>query len=668
MKTAKIGLGDGVTTETTDVFEVSEASTGGRNGIASVLYDVVRSLTRTQKAVLFMVLDVVLISAALAFSLYASPLPEDAPAVSVLMLFALPYAALLGAGVLFALRSPWIPLAAFDAKAIARVAATSVILVAGAVILAALSGFWPSVGTFALFGATVFLLITVSRLILLETVLAIYRRGPETCRVLIYGAGMTGIQLVQAFRTHREIDPVAFVDDNSALHGTTISGLPVYAPLKIAEIARERRIDRVLLAVPSLTPPKQARIARRLQREGLDVQALPSFSQLIGREALIEKLQPVDPQTFLGRAEVQAALNDGPDAYRGRSVLVSGAGGSIGSELCRQLIGYEVKRLVLLELSEFALFTVEQELRSLANETGVELVAVLGSVTDGRRVRRTLVENEVEVVLHAAAYKHVTLVQQNPLAGLTNNVLGTHAMAHAAIEAGVDRFILISSDKAVRPRGIMGASKRLAELVLQDLASRVPEGGGPVFAMVRFGNVLGSSGSVVPIFNDQIRRGGPVTVTHPRATRYFMTIPEASRLVLKAGGMAEGGEVFLLDMGEPVRILSLANQAIEAAGYTVRDDDNPEGDIAIEFIGLRDGEKLEEELFMDGSERPTAHRKIFRVREAALSEIEVADVIRSLRSSLASGDEGIALAMLRRRLETFRGEFEDGDVELSGAF
>ncbi|UWQ18156.1 nucleoside-diphosphate sugar epimerase/dehydratase [Jannaschia sp. M317] len=613
-------------------------------------------LTRRQKSSVFFALDLIIICTALAFTLAVQPLPGDAPDVQSFLIVGIPYVGLLGGALLILLEIPNMRLADFDGPSMGRIAAMSIFLTAATTVLTLLLGSSLPIQFHLMFGISVFMFMTVTRVILLQVVLAIYRRGEKVCRVLIYGAGTTGTQLVQAFRAHHDIDPVAFVDDNHALQGLTISGLPVMTPVRIQEIVKQRRIDRVLLAIPSLSPPAQAQIARRLQKMGLEVQTLPSFSQLIGQEALIDKLQTVNPQAFLNRPEVETPLGEGTDSYKGKTVLVSGAGGSIGSELCRQLLECRPKKLILFELSEFALFTVEQELRTLATDAGVEVSLVLGSVTDPRQVRHVLATHGVQVVLHAAAYKHVSLVQQNPLAGIANNILGTHTLATAAVAAGVERFTLISSDKAVRPKGVMGASKRFAEMVIQDLASRVPDGEGPVFSMVRFGNVLGSSGSVVPIFHEQIQKGGPVTVTHPHVKRFFMTIQEAARLVLKAGAMAEGGEVFLLDMGEPVSIFKLATQAIEATGYSVKSEANPDGDIEIKFIGLREGEKLEEELFLDGSEKPTAHRKIFRVRERSLSEIEMASSLRGLRSALASGDSDRALDIIASRISSFRAQ------------
>jgi FlaA1/EpsC-like NDP-sugar epimerase len=307
--------------------------------------------------------------------------------------------------------------------------------------------------------------------------------------------------------------------------------------------------------------------------------------------------------------------------------------------------------MILFELSEFALYNAQMELAQLAEGAGIEIVPILGSITDTRQVRKVLEEYQVQVILHAAAYKHVPLVEANPLAGLVNNVFGTQALAQQAAKAGIERFILISSDKAVRPANIMGASKRLAELVVQDLARR--HGNSTIFSMVRFGNVLGSSGSVVPLFQDQLRRGGPLTVTDRSVARYFMTVQEAVRLVLQAGALAQGGEVFVLDMGKPVPILQLARQVIEGAGYAVRDAENPEGDIEIEITGLRPGEKITEELTLSGDLIGTSHPKIFSTREEGLSEIEIASALRRLREAFVASDEEMARDVVRRWVEGF---------------
>jgi FlaA1/EpsC-like NDP-sugar epimerase len=520
-------------------------------------------------------------------------------------------------------------------------------MTAASAILNDLAGYGIPFATFIVFGLLYFVLCVAARFLLLQVVIAIYRRGQNQTRVLIYGAGRTGQQLAAAFRTDENITPVAFVDDSKSLQSTIVQGLTVYSPIAIQTLVRDRGVDRVLLAMPSVPRSKLAQISRRLEDMGLDVQALPSFAQLAGNGVrLVEQLRPVIPGKFLGRASLETELAGGADSYRGKSVLVSGAGGSIGSELCRQLLPCQPRRLVLVEFGEHALYQISMELEALAAKTTVELVPVLGSVCDGALMRKVLAENEVQIVLHAAAYKHVPIVERNPVPGFGNNVIGSQTLAVAAGETGVEKFILISTDKAVRPKNLMGASKRLAELVVQDLANRA--GGKTVYSMVRFGNVMGSSGSVIPLFHEQISKGGPVTLTHRAVTRYFMTIAEAARLVLVAGSFAEGGEVFVLDMGDPVPIYDLARQMIEAAGYTVRDEDNPDGDIAIEITGLRPGEKLHEELLIGQGQVTTPHPKILLARENALSEIEVAAALKALRAALADADtDGIRSVVAR---------------------
>lgn len=610
----------------------------------------VSSLTRKQKMYIFLAMDLALIPLALLFAFTVQVLPRTAVETLISTLPILPYLLLIAAALLLWLGIPQVQLNDFERHAVGRTAVLSVLLAGASAGLAGVAGLVLPPGTHVMFGISYFLFSAASRAVLYQVVSAIYRRGLPRRRVLIYGAGTTGTQLASALKNHESIDPVAFVDDNSSLQGIMLAGLPVYSPGRIAEQVEARRVDRVLLAMPSLSQPKQAQIARRLQKMGLEVQALPSFAQLIGEEALIDKLTPVAPANFLGRKSRADGLGPATDSYIGRTILVSGAGGSIGSELCRQVLACRPAKLVLFEMSELALYNVDQELQQLTDGTGIEVVPILGSVTDSRQVRKVLADHAVQVVLHAAAYKHVPLVEANPLPGLANNVLGTETLARAASEAGVERFILISSDKAVRPTNVMGASKRLAELVLQDLATRNDE---TIFTMVRFGNVLGSSGSVVPLFQDQISRGGPVTVTDARVKRFFMTIREAVQLVLKAGSEANGGEVFVLDMGTPVPIMQLARQVIESAGYAVRDAANPDGDIEIEVIGLRPGEKLSEELTLTDDLIGTRYQKIFCARETFLSEIEVAGVLRGLRQALAASDEEAALVVVQRWVEGY---------------
>jgi len=608
----------------------------------------VKSLTRRQKSNLLLLVDLLLLPLAMVFAFGIQTAPLSPMDTLHLLLPILPYMIGIATGLALWLGIPQIQLNAYEGRAVARTGLFAIYLGGAMAGLSWLFGLTLAPGIFVVFGIGFFLFSAISRVLLYQIVTAIYRRESPRSRVLIYGAGTTGTQLASALRSHEGIDPVAFVDDNTALQGVLIAGLPVYTPARIARIAEEKRISRVLLAIPSLSQPKQAQIARRLQAMGLEVQSLPSFAQLIGEEPLLNKLTPVKPARFLGRAQAVTSLGDDCASYADRVVLISGAGGSIGSELARQVLACHPAKLLLYELNELALYNIEMELRPLAEDGKVALVPVLGSVIDPRQVRQVLTDHGVQVVVHAAAYKHVPLVEANPISGLANNVLGTQTLAREAESAGVERFILISSDKAVRPASVMGASKRFAEMVVQDLAARA---GGTVFTMVRFGNVLGSSGSVVPLFQEQISRGGPVTVTDPDVMRYFMTVREAVHLVLRAGAMATGGEVFVLDMGEEVSILHLARQVIESAGYSVSDEANPDGDISIEITGLRPGEKLREELTLSGERLTTAHPKIFCAREAHLSEIEVASALRGLREAIAAGSQEAALAVIDRWIE-----------------
>lgn len=496
----------------------------------------------------------------------------------------------------------------------------------------------------------VFLILTVgSRLLLRNTLLWIYRHKRMRKRVLIYGAGQTGQQLAAALATDTEIQPVAFVDDNPTLQSLTIGGLMVHAPIRIQDLVARHRIDRVVLAMPSVSRPVRQRIAARLRAMGCEVHALPSFADLVRTDELVRQIAPMELSDLLGRNRLENDLPGVDDAYANRNILVSGAGGSIGSEICRQLMTSNPASLVLLDHNEPSLYAITRELQEAA--VAFPIVPVLGSVCEASLVRHVIAEHRIDVVLHAAAYKHVPLVETNVIEGIRNNVLGTKVMADEARAAQVERFTLISTDKAVRPVGIMGCSKRLAEMIVQDLATRSTA---TAFSIVRFGNVLGSSGSVIPLFQDQIARGGPVTLTHGDVTRYFMTLSEAVRLVLLAGTFTRGGDVFVLDMGAPVRIHDVARQMIEAAGYTVRDKRNPKGDIEILVTGLRPGEKLHEELLIGSDMLTTPHPKILRAQENHLSELEMAAVLQSLRRAIDTRDLDSMSSLLRRWIETAR--------------
>lgn len=493
-----------------------------------------------------------------------------------------------------------------------------------------------------------FLILSVaSRLVLRLVLLRIYRKGNRRLRVLIYGAGQTGQQLASALATDDEVLPMAFVDDEPRLQSLTIAGLKVFKSSDLPDLIQRYDIQRVILAMPSAPPAKRALLSRRIADHGCEVHALPSFADLVSNDApTLYQSRPVDLNHLLGRDGLEDKLPGSRDSYKGRCILVTGAGGSIGSELCRQLIAYEPGHLILLDHSEHALFEIDRELRTLSPD--MRVTPILGSVCEKSVVNVLMRARKVEIVLHAAAYKHVPLVESNAIEGMRNNVIGTRTVANAAREAGVERFILVSTDKAVRPVSVMGASKRFAEMIVQDLATRSTT---TRFSMVRFGNVLGSSGSVIPLFAEQIARGGPVTLTHTDVTRYFMTIPEAARLVLLAGSFARGGDVFVLDMGKPIAVRDVARKMIEGTGLSVRDAANPHGDIEIQITGLRPGEKLYEELLIGSDMLTTPHPKILRAQEGHLSEIELAKALKSLSEAIETRDVALMRSVLTQWIE-----------------
>lgn len=458
--------------------------------------------------------------------------------------------------------------------------------------------------------------------ILVRVYLRRQEKGIERRSVLIYGAGATGRKLAAAVRTGAHFEVLAYIDDNADLWRSEVGGIAVYPPNRIEELIGETGVDSILLAIPSASRKRRSEIIRDLGCYRVPVKTIPNLHDLVSGTARIDEIREVEIEDLLGREAVQPEPHLLERCIRGKSVMVTGAGGSIGSELCRQILMQRPSKLVLFEASEFALYQIEQELNALnhTQERATEVVPVLGSVMHQQRIEKVLQAYAVQTVYHAAAYKHVPLVEHNLIEGVLNNVFGTWRTADAARQGGVETFVLISTDKAVRPTNVMGASKRFAELVLQAYAR---EGSGPRYCMVRFGNVLGSSGSVVPLFKKQIEQGGPVTVTHPEITRYFMTIPEAAGLVLQAGAMGQGGDVFVLDMGAPVRIIELARKMIHLSGLSVRDEDNPDGDIEIRFSGLRPGEKLYEELLIGENVSGTSHPLIMRAEEVELPWVEL---------------------------------------------
>lgn len=471
--------------------------------------------------------------------------------------------------------------------------------------------------------------------------------------VLIYGAGTAGMQLATALKNGREFYPVAFVDDDNDLSGSLLQGLKVYPAEQAPALLQKYNISRLLLALPNANKQQRKRILDLFEHEPVHVQTVPSMQEILAGTATVDQLREVELEDLLGRDPVPPRLELLNSSIQDKVVLVTGAGGSIGAELCRQILHIEPKILLLYELSEYSLYAIEQELNAMNREQGgaVMIVPLLGSVCHRPRLEAVMARYAVHTIYHAAAYKHVPMVEHNLFEGIRNNVVGTRIVGETALKYGVERCVLISTDKAVRPTNIMGATKRLAELILQDLAQRSES---TIFSMVRFGNVLGSSGSVVPLFRKQIASGGPVTVTHPEITRFFMTIPEASLLVIQAGSMAKGGDVFVLDMGESVRIEHLARRMIQLTGLEVKDDDNPDGDIEIAFTGLRPGEKLYEELLIGENVSGTSHPKIMRAEEETLDGAHIDEYLQQLADAEARQDFQQARAILEKAVVGFK--------------
>jgi FlaA1/EpsC-like NDP-sugar epimerase len=502
-------------------------------------------------------------------------------------------------------------------------------------------------------------------LIRLSVTRATHRPGEEVA-TLIYGAGASGSALYVALRNDPRFSLLGFLDDDTSLHGRTLQNLPIRSPAALPLLIDRRGIAQVLLALPSLPRQRKRQLVDQLNHLGLQVLSIPSLSQLASGQRLVSDLQPVAIEDLLGREPSTPDPRLLSLSVRGKGVLVTGAGGSIGSELCRQVLALGAQRLVLLERNEFSLYTIERELRlrmPASESSGLGLRAVLGDAADSSHLTAICRDMGIDTIFHAAAYKHVPMVEANLCAGVANNLHATRAVIEAARGAAVERVTLISTDKAVRPTNAMGASKRICELMIQAAAAAGAEAGrgaGPIFSMVRFGNVLGSSGSVIPLFHQQIAQGGPLTVTHPAITRYFMTIPEAVALVLQATGMAKGGDLFLLDMGEPVRIADLARQMIELSGLRVRDEHHPEGDIAIHYTGLRPGEKLYEELLISRQDQPTAHPLIRRASEPSHPSGPFVALLEELEGALARWDEQATAQLLRRLVPEYSPDPENG--------
>jgi FlaA1/EpsC-like NDP-sugar epimerase len=483
----------------------------------------------------------------------------------------------------------------------------------------------------------------------------------ERKNVIIYGAGTMGIQLLRALNETGQFNMVAFIDNSPSLAGQVVHGVKVLRPGKIGKVITTENVKEVLLAMPSALRSERRAAIKALEPFPVVVKTLPALEEIASGRVEVSDLRPIEVEDLLGRDPVAPELELLTGHVKDKVVMITGAGGSIGSELTRQLLELGPKTLILFELSEVALYEIEMEIEELKWRrvkepeapplADTKIVPVLGSVLDRKLVAHIISSYDVEVIYHAAAYKHVPLVEVNPFTGLQNNTFGTLTLAEVAKEARVERFVLVSSDKAVRPTNVMGASKRLAELILQALAE--PHGT-TVFTMVRFGNVLDSSGSVVRRFRNQIQAGGPVTVTHPEIIRYFMSIPEAAQLVIQAAAMASGGEVFVLDMGTPVKIDDLARTMVRLSGLEVRDDTNPEGDIAIEYIGLRRGEKLYEELLIGENTTGTSHPRIFKNSEPVLAYAELVAALERLDDAIQRQDEADLQEMLRATVEGYK--------------
>lgn len=479
-------------------------------------------------------------------------------------------------------------------------------------------------------------------------------------KVVIYGAGSAGIQLASALRVSTEMQPIAFIDNNSSLHDTFLGGIKVLAPAKLEKLALRKKVDEVLIAIPSASRSTLRSLLKDIEKYSVKVRILPGLAELAQGKVSVSELKEVDISDLLGRYEVEANQNLINKNIKDKVVLITGAGGSIGSEISRQAAKNKPKKIIILDSNEYSLYKIRNELEGVSGD--FELYTLLASVTNEKRMTEICETFQVDTIYHSAAYKHVPLVEENPFEAITNNILGTQICAQVAINTKVDTFVLISTDKAVRPTNIMGATKRFSELILQSMASDNSFANKTRMTMVRFGNVLGSSGSAIPLFQQQIKEGGPVTVTHPEVMRYFMSIPEAAELVIQAGAMGKGGDVFVLDMGEPVNIYELAKRLINLSGMELKDEDNIEGDIEIIFTGLRPGEKLYEELLIGDNVSSTDHSQILRAEEDFLPKKELDNHIEHLKHAEKERDVVALKEILQQVVVEFTPDEEIVDV------
>ena len=497
-----------------------------------------------------------------------------------------------------------------------------------------------------MYGFMLFSYMWWSRAVIRYATLKTFAKKQSRKRVAIYGAGLAGQQIAAALNRSDDYLPVCFIDDKRSLQGQSLSGLKIYSPKKAQAKLGKFGIEEVLLAMPSVGRTRKKELIESFDTADVKIMELPGVTQLVDGKVKVSDIREVDIIDLLGRDPVPPKPELLEKNIKNKVVMVTGAGGSIGSELCRQIVKHQPNMLVLFEMSEFALYSIDRELQA----SDIQIIPVLGSVTNQQKLERIIQEYKVQTVYHAAAYKHVPLVEANPFEGIYNTSIGTQRSVDAAVNQNVETFVLISTDKAVRPTNVMGASKRMAELYCQGLASTNPK---TQISIVRFGNVLGSSGSVVPLFKKQIAQGGPVTVTHLEVTRYFMTIPEAAQLVIQAGAMGTGGDVFLLDMGEPVKIVDLAKQMIRLSGFRAIDE-NGIGDIEVQFTGLRPGEKLYEELLIDAENvEKTDHERILKSYEKYYGYLEVSEIFIQLKNYMYRDDLNELFKILKKYVDGY---------------
>ena len=486
----------------------------------------------------------------------------------------------------------------------------------------------------------------------------IFRKRSEK-RVVIYGAGSAGIQLASALKVSSEMQPIAFVDRKTSLHNTYLGNLKILPPSKLRKLVAQKKVDEVLIAIPSASKSVLRSLLAEVDQYSIKVRILPGLTEIAQGKILVSELKEVDSSDLLGRFKVEANQDLIDKNIKDKVVLITGAGGSIGSEISRQVSRHGASKIILLDSNEFALYAIKQELNERRKKN--DSFAILANITNQERMTNICKTFKVQTIYHTAAYKHVPIVEENPFEAVTNNIFGTKLCLEAACDAGVETFVLISTDKAVRPTNIMGATKRFAELILQSYSSDA-KNTNTKMTMVRFGNVVGSSGSAIPLFQQQIKEGGPVTVTDPNIVRYFMTISEASELVIQAGAMGEGGDVFVLDMGEPIRIIELAQRLISLSGLEVRDEKNPNGDIEIKFTGLRPGEKLYEELLIGGNVSKTEHKRILKAQEEYLPFSELERYLDLLKEAKKRSDILALKEILKEAVNGFNPEAKIVDV------